>query len=141
TRRLGRVSGHRHRGPPSVTAVLSMSAIAVGRLVIRIAPTPSGSVFGQQKNPRLPARVPSVFGLCALARRPPCPSVLPPGAGNKAEKAIQPKEERANNPEERYVDQPGILQRHVHAAPVRPHDDGDVAAIPAVEQVQEVVSV
>ena len=37
-----------------------------------------------------------------LALRPPRSSVVPPGAGNKAEKAVQPKDERAKKVEERY---------------------------------------
>jgi hypothetical protein len=76
----------------------------------------------------------------ALALRPPRTSVLPPGAGNKAKKAVQPKEERAKKPEERYVDQSGILHRHVHAAAIRRHGDGDAAAITTVEQTQDMVS-
>src|SRR5882672_3716232 len=86
------------------------------------------------KNPRLPARVPSVCGLRCLEPRPSRPSVLPPGAGDKADKAVQPKEERADDAKERYVDQAAGMGRQVHAATVRRHDDGDWAAIPAFGQ-------
>ena len=69
-----------------------------------------------------------------LAPRPPRSSVLPPGAGNKAEKAVQPNEKRADEAKERYVDQATGRGRHVHAATIRRHDDGDWAAIPSVAQ-------
>jgi hypothetical protein len=74
-----------------------------------------------------------VVALAALV--PPSSSVLPPGAGNKAEKAIQPKKDRAKKPEKRYVDE-SVVDRNVHAPAVRRHDDGDSAAIPTVEQTQ-----
>jgi hypothetical protein len=90
-----------------------------------------------QKNPRLPARVP--FGLRwsdrLAALVPPRSSVLPPGAGNKAEKAIQPKK-RANNAEERYVREAGAVDRNLDAAAIARHDNGDAAAIPTLEQTQ-----
>ena len=71
-----------------------------------------------------------------LAPVPPSSSVLPPGAGNKPEKAIQPKEERAKKTGERYVDQPGAVDRHVHAAAIRRDNDGDAATISSVELTQ-----
>jgi len=95
----------------------------------------SRSRFKPTKNPRLPARVPSVFGGGALASVPPRSSVLPPGAGNKAEKAVQPKKERAKNPDERYVVEAGV-HRHGHAAAVTRHDDGNVAAVTTIEHAQ-----
>ena len=66
-----------------------------------------------------------VVALAALV--PPCPSV-PPGAGNKPKKAVKPRK-RAKKVEEGYVG--GGIDRHVHAAAIRRHDDGDLAAIPA----------
>jgi len=43
-------------------------------------------------------------GSMRLAPFPPCPSVLPPGAGNEeAEKAVETGKERANQTEEGYV--------------------------------------
>jgi len=77
----------------------------------------------------------SVSGALA-ALRPPRSSVLPPRAGNKANKAIQPKKDRANKLEERYIDEPGVLDRYGHPATISRHGDGDAAAIPTVEQTQ-----
>jgi len=71
-----------------------------------------------------------------LASVPPSSSVLPPGAGNKPEKAVQPKEERAKKSEERYVDQARAFDRHVHATAVRRDHDGDAATISSVELTQ-----
>ena len=64
-----------------------------------------------------------VSSLAALV--PPCPSV-PPGAGNQPKKATKPwkGEEKV---EQRYI---GRIDRDVHPAAVRRHDDGDLAAIP-----------
>jgi hypothetical protein len=64
-----------------------------------------------------------VVALAALV--PPCPSV-PPGAGNKPKKATKPRNGQ-EKVEEGYV---GRIDRDVHAAAVRRHDDGDLAAIP-----------
>jgi hypothetical protein len=63
-------------------------------------------------------------------------SILPPGAGNEYEDALNAKLERAENSEERYVDQAEVLGRHLHMRTIRPHEDGNVAAIPAIEQTQ-----
>jgi hypothetical protein len=71
--------------------------------------------------------------LVALA--PPCPSVSP-GAGNKPKKAIKPRK-RAKNVEERYVGQAGWVDRDMHAAAIRRHDDGDCAAVSTIEPAQE----
>jgi hypothetical protein len=71
-----------------------------------------------------------------LAPVPPSSSVLPPGAGNKAEKAIQPKEERAKNSEERYVVEQWVVQGHLDAAAVASHGDGDSASILTIKQTQ-----
>src|SRR6185369_3342218 len=73
-----------------------------------------------------------------LASVPPRSSVLPPGAGNKPEKAVQPKKERAKNPDERRVVEAGV-HWHGQAAAVGRHDDGNMAAITAVEHVQSVL--
>jgi len=88
---------------------------------------------GKRKTLAAPARVLKVIGGCfALAALvPPCPSV-PPGAGNKPKKAIKPRK-RAKNVEERYA---GRIDRQVHAAAIRRHDDGDLAAISGTEPAQ-----
>ena len=70
--------------------------------------------------------------LVALA--PPCPSVSP-GAGNEPKKAIKPRK-RAKKIEERYVGQAGRLDRDMHAPTIRRHDDGDCAAVSAIEPAQ-----
>jgi hypothetical protein len=76
-------------------------------------------------------------GSSRLAPDPPCPSVLPPGAGNEeAKKAVKTDEQRAKKGEERTVLETGVVQRHLHAAAVRRDDDGHVASIPAMEQAQ-----
>ena len=89
------------------------------------------------KNPRLPARVPSVFGVRALAALVPPQSVgLPPGAGNKAEKAIQPKDQEPENADRGYVDQTCVRHGNPDAAAIARDDDGDMAAIRFVEDAQ-----
>src|SRR4051812_19276670 len=90
------------------------------------------------KNPRHPARVPSVLGGSPrLAAVPPVASVLPPGAGNEEpKKALKADDEGAKKPEERSVRQTGVVQGHLDAAAVRRDHDGDMAAIPAIEQTQ-----
>ena len=76
-------------------------------------------------------------GSSRLAPDPPCPSVLPPGAGNEeAKKAVKTDKKRAKEAEEGAVLEPGIVQWHLDAPAVRRDDDGDVAAIPAIEQTQ-----
>src|SRR4029077_9274000 len=82
----------------------------------------------------LPARVPSVLG--GAARLPPRSSVLPPGAGNQAKKAIQPEKERADEGERGDFDEPGVAHGQIRAAPVRGDHDGDAAMISTVEQTQ-----
>ena len=70
---------------------------------------------------------------CASALRP-SPSRLPPGAGNKAQKAKKGEEKRP----ERY--RAGIrlelVERHGYAAAVVRHEDGDGAAILPIEEAQ-----
>ena len=100
-----------------------------------VAPGDDGSPAKQKPSP--PGEGP--FGLrwsLRLAPVPPCSSVLPPGAGNKPEKAVQPEEERAKKSGKRYVDQARAVDRHVHAAAVRRHHDGDAATISSVELTQ-----
>jgi hypothetical protein len=90
-----------------------------------------------KKPPPLPARVPSVFGGPALsAPDPPRSSVLPPGAGNEAKKADKTKPKRAKYTEERYVDQTCVVNRDLDTPTITRQHDGDVAAIPTVEQAQ-----
>ena len=71
-----------------------------------------------------------------LAPVPPRSSVLPPGAGNKAEKAVQPKKERAKNPKERCVFETGSVQGHLHATTITPDGNGNAAMVPTIEQTQ-----
>ncbi len=70
-----------------------------------------------------------VIALAAIV--PPRPSVLPPRAGNEEpKKALNPEQDRADKGEKGYL---GGLDRHVHAATVGRHDDGDGAAVRLVE--------
>jgi hypothetical protein len=72
-----------------------------------------------------------------LAPVPPRSSVLPPGAGNEeAEKAVKTGKERAKKTEERYVVETGAVQRNLDTPTVASDRDGDVTAIPAIEQTQ-----
>ena len=71
----------------------------------------------------------------ALASVPPRPSVLPPGAGNEAKKAIKPQK-RAKKREDRYVGERVRLDGHMDAATVRRHHDGDHPAILPIELAQ-----
>jgi len=68
-----------------------------------------------------------------VALVPPCPSV-PPGAGNQLKKAIKPRK-RSKQVEEGYEGR-GRLDRDMHAAAIRRHDDGDLAAISGTEPAQ-----
>jgi hypothetical protein len=73
----------------------------------------------------------------ALAPDPPRPSVVLPGAGNKAEKARKTKSKRAKKAEEGYVIcEAQIFERDLHAATVCRHNDSHSAVIPTVEQAQ-----
>ena len=68
---------------------------------------------------------------------PPRPSVLPPGAGNEeAEKAVETGKKRAKKTEERYVLKTRVVHRNLDTPAIARHDDGDMAAIPAIEQTQ-----
>jgi len=76
-------------------------------------------------------------GSSRLASVPPCPSVLPPGAGNEeAEKAVKTDAKRAKETEKRAILEAGVVHRQLDAPTVRRDDDGDMAAIPAIEQTQ-----
>ena len=87
-------------------------------------PPPGGGPFGLRWSWR-------------LAPVPPCPSVLPPGAGNEeANKALKAQEERAKEVEER-VDEAVVANRQLHAPTVAGDDDGDMAAMQSVEAGQE----
>lgn len=69
---------------------------------------------------------------------PPQSVGLPPGAGNKTKKAIQPKEEEPADAGDRYVDEACVPQRERHAAAVcREHDSG-MAAARSLGQVQRI---
>ena len=73
-----------------------------------------------------------MFGGSRLALVPPRPSVLPPGAGNEAKKALKADKERANEVEQGVLEV-ALVHGHRHAATVARDDDGDAAAIPTVE--------
>jgi hypothetical protein len=76
-------------------------------------------------------------GGASVALVPPCPSVLPPGAGNEeAKKALKAGKERAKKIERRYVLGMKVAQGHGDAAPIGRHDDGDTAAAVTLEEVQ-----
>ena len=88
------------------------------------------------KRPPPPGEGP--FGLAwfvRLALVPPHASVLPPGAGNELKKPIKARE-RAKKREERYAEERVIVNRDMDATPIGRHDDGDAAAILAIETAQ-----
>jgi hypothetical protein len=84
-------------------------------------PSPSGEGSGR-------------FGLASLALVP--ASSLPPGAGNEYEYALNAKLNGAEQTEEGYVDQAEVVRRNLDTTTIRPDKDGNVAAVPAVEQAQ-----
>ena len=69
-----------------------------------------------------------------LPALPPRSSVLLPGAGNEAKKAIQPKKDRAKKGQQYDVDDSGLGHGHVHAPAVVGDDDRDMATMLAVQQ-------
>jgi len=72
-----------------------------------------------------------------LAPVPPRSSVLPPGAGNEeAKKAVKTGKQRAKKTEERSVVEVRAVQRNLDVPAVARHDDGDSAAVLAIEQTQ-----
>jgi hypothetical protein len=75
-----------------------------------------------------------VLGLARLALIP--PSSPPPGVDNEYEYALNADLYRAKQTEEGYVDQAEVLHGNLHAPTIRPDEDGDVAAVPTVEQAQ-----
>jgi hypothetical protein len=70
-----------------------------------------------------------------LAPVPPRSSVLPPGAGNEAKKAVKPRK-RAKQGEEGYVGKAGRLDGHMDVSSVRRDHDGDLGTILAIETTQ-----
>ena len=64
----------------------------------------------------------------------PCPSV-PPGAGNKPEKAVKPRKQ-TNEVEERYVGQTDRVDWDVVAPTIGRDRDGDLAATSGFEPAQ-----
>jgi hypothetical protein len=73
-----------------------------------------------------------------LAPVPPRSSVLPPGAGNEeAKKAVKTGKQRAKKTEERSVVEVRAVQRNLDVAAIARHDDGDMAAVLAIEQTQD----
>jgi hypothetical protein len=77
-----------------------------------------------------------VFGASA-ASVPPCPSVLPPGAGNQEKpKALKAGKKRAKKIEGKYGLGVQVAERHVDATAIGTDDDGDAVAIPTLEQIQ-----
>ena len=89
-------------------------------LVIK-KPSPSGEGSGR-------------FGLASLALVP--ASSLPPGAGNEYEYVLNADLYGAKKTEEGYVDNAEVFRRNLHATTIGPDRDGDVAAVPAVEEAQ-----
>ena len=63
-------------------------------------------------------------------------SILPPAAGNEYYYALNTNTDEAEEAEEGEVDQAEVFDRHLDTTTVSPHEDGDVAAVPAVEQTQ-----
>jgi hypothetical protein len=75
-----------------------------------------------------------LLGFAPLALVP--ASSLPPGAGNEYEYALNAKLNGAEQTEEGYVDQAEVVRRNLDTTTIRPDKDGNVAAVPAVEQAQ-----
>jgi hypothetical protein len=86
------------------------------------------------KKPSPPARVLVVSSSALLAPIP--PSSLPPGAGNEYEYALNAELNRAKQTEEGYVDHAEAFSGHLDTTTICPNGDGDVAAVPAVEEAQ-----
>jgi hypothetical protein len=74
------------------------------------------------------------FGFAPLALVP--ASSLPPGAGNEYEYALNTNLYEAKKTKQGHVDHAEVLHRNLHATTIRPNEDGDVTAVPAVEQAQ-----
>ena len=88
---------------------------------------------GEMRRPSPPGEGPVGLRWSRALRAPvpPRSSVLPPGAGNEAKKALKADQERANKGEKGYLERI-VLDRHLHAAAVARHDDGDTAAVQPV---------
>lgn len=98
-------------------------------------PTPAAAGPSRRNNKTLaPGEGP--FGLrwsvALLAPVPPHSSVLPPGAGNEVQKALNADHERAKKGEKGYLERT-VLDRDVHAPTIGRHDDGDGAAVRSVQ--------
>ena len=77
-----------------------------------------------------------VLGLACLALIP--PSSLLPGAGNAYYYALNTKLYEAKEAEEGKVDYAEVFSGHLDTATIFTNEDGNVAAIPAVEEAQPV---
>ena len=87
-------------------------------------------VSDKRKTLAVPARVPWVSVVGALAALVPRPTV-PPGADNEAKKARKAESKRVEQGAKNYVET-GRLDRHLDAATIRRHDDGDGSAVPTI---------
>src|SRR4051812_27186321 len=98
-------------------------AAAACPFVIVIEPCPA--LFGDNKRPSPPGEGPvGCGGWSLLAPVPPCPFVLPPGAGNEeADEAVKTDEERAKKTEERYVLETRVVHGQLNAPAVSRDDD------------------
>jgi hypothetical protein len=94
----------------------------------------SAVCLAHEKTPAIRRGFWLVLGLACLALIPPSSPL--PGAGNEYDYALNTDLYEAKKTEEGYVDQADILHGNLHATTIRPHEDGDVAAVPAVEQAQ-----
>ena len=77
-----------------------------------------------------------VLGLAFLALIP--PSSLLPGVGNAYEYARNTDLYEAKETEEGWVDDAEIFSGHLDTPTIAPNEDGNVAAVPAVEEAQPV---
>jgi hypothetical protein len=110
------------------------SVVPIASPFLSLAPVCAGRLVRPSKNPRRSGEGSGRFGLASSALVP--ASSLPPGAGNEYEYALNAELERAKQTKEGYVDQAQVLHRNLHATTIRPDQDGDVAAVPTVEQTQ-----
>ena len=96
---------------------------------------PSAACSSRRNDKTLATRRGSRWSSVVFALRAPVPprsSVLPPPDGNEAYKALNADQERANKGEKGYLERI-VLDRHVHAASVARHDDGNSAAVRSVQ--------
>jgi len=85
-----------------------------------------------KKPPPSPARVWFWVLRCPLAPS----SILPPAAGNEYYYVLNADNDEAEEAEDGEIDQAEVFGRHLDTPAVSPHEDGDVAAIAAVEKTQ-----